>query len=1017
MCNAIFRVLAALILVPALAAAQSWSSISLVTNANETQQVLLRDADGRPSQRITVTNLLPDNPITGVSLSGSVLTFTFEDGSTQDVTLPAGGGGGGSNDGVLTGLSFATDGSTLTATRSVGANVVANVPAALRATGGLTTDQARDTAGALVATLPTFTYNATSNTLAWVASSIPASYASASSTSTQQAWQTRIGAAQDWSTIPAGTTIRLGKVVEHGGSYFGAIAQHNRGGTGPDGDATNWVQISNWRGTWTAAWYPAGSFVSHNGLPWVAESQVTASDPAPDAATSTKWLQLGSAPTAVVIASSNTSIPTSANGNTYVHTGSSNITYTLPRASGTGAVANGWEVVITNQGAGDLTIDGFGSDTVDGSATLVLTQNGRSVRVQKIANSAWATIADTKDEVGTGGGSGTIADNSITPAKAQADTAVRMAAWRARLGSSKIDAGNALPAATATNIGDVHIFTRPVASGLSWRDISAPSTVITSANAGDIGLYLTNGWTRVGNVVGTGQNLLLDNAASPIAASAANAANVLYRAGNFYRNEAVHVADPTATYRAFATSDLPNTYVWGGAVNVNPTASTTTENTVIYSIPAARFERKITTGGIAVWIGYDQANWRGPVADESAADRTVQAIGDVVFYGGTVYVVTAYTARTPDRFQWTRIRDEDLIARVDAIAADATSLAGLRDRLSVFGTAELSPPGIPDRIFPEFMALRLDNRITGRTIIEIRVLIEDTPIATVNQTAALAPFNTFTSIEDEAVGPTGGVINIALNASTRDNLLNGISSAAQYTRFDIHYKFTGTSLATNVPADAIDRIHFGVNNNGYPAAGGGLTQSQVDARVLALRSLVTTAATPVAGDRFFFTDENQAGDPLRFSDVYTLTTALVTDDSVLDTAQGTRTTADRGKLLAVSATSENAVELIQPRTFTARTATAGASRTWTYTLAAADTEILIGALTRPGSGGRALATRVIPRAILSSTAILVALDMRLGSTASPDNMSIGVASSISGNTLTLTNTGWLNNDTPIVYSK
>ena len=34
------------------------------------------------------------NPVTGLSISGDVLTVTFADGSTHDLTLPAGGGGG-----------------------------------------------------------------------------------------------------------------------------------------------------------------------------------------------------------------------------------------------------------------------------------------------------------------------------------------------------------------------------------------------------------------------------------------------------------------------------------------------------------------------------------------------------------------------------------------------------------------------------------------------------------------------------------------------------------------------------------------------------------------------------------------------------------------------------------------------------------------------------------------------------------------------------------------------------------
>ena len=98
-----------------------------------------------------------------------------------------------------------------------------------------------------------------------------------------------------WRDYPNGHTFPIGSVASHGGAYFGAITQHDKGGTGPDGDPTNWVLLSNWRGDWSDVWYPAGSFVRRNGLPYVATELVRRGDPAPDAATNTKWLVLGSA--------------------------------------------------------------------------------------------------------------------------------------------------------------------------------------------------------------------------------------------------------------------------------------------------------------------------------------------------------------------------------------------------------------------------------------------------------------------------------------------------------------------------------------------------------------------------------------------------------------------------------------------------------------------------------------------------------------------------------------------------
>ena len=303
----------------------------------------------------------------------------------------------------------------------------------------------------------------------------------------------------------------------------------------------------------------------------------------------------------VVIASSNTTIPATARGNTYVHTGASNITYTLPPASGGGAVANGWEFVVSNQGSGDLAIDGNGSDTVNGSATLVISDNGRSVRLQKTANSAWVAIADTatggtafsptkaniydavkgifvhntavtaddaNDELDFATGvASTLNDNSIAPIKAQADTDSQKKAWRARLASSRISqVSAALPAVTDFNSGDLLIVGRGGATTVTFVDVDAPATQLTTTVAGDIMMVLSNRWTRLGNLF---------------------------------------------------------------------------------------------SGGIAA----------------------------------------------------------------QAAQATATAAKAVTDKLQVFGTIEINPPGIPDRTFPEFLALKLSNKLVSETIIDAKVTI------------------------------------------------------------------------------------------------------------------------------------------------------------------------------------------------------------------------------------------------------------------------------------------------------
>ena len=106
----------------------------------------------------------------------------------------------------------------------------------------------------------------------------------------------------------------------------------------------------------------------------------------------------------VVFSGMSVTIPATADGHTYVHTGASAATFTLPPASGAGEVRDGFKLTIPNRGTGTLTVDGASSDTIDGSANIELAQN-RSITVQKVASSAWLIIADTKDETGGGGGS------------------------------------------------------------------------------------------------------------------------------------------------------------------------------------------------------------------------------------------------------------------------------------------------------------------------------------------------------------------------------------------------------------------------------------------------------------------------------------------------------------------------------------------------------------------------------------------------------------------------------------
>ena len=95
------------------------------------------------------------------------------------------------------------------------------------------------------------------------------------------------------------------------------------------------------------------------------------------------------------------------------------------------------------------------------------------------------------------------ADNSLTPAKMDADTDAKKKAFREAFASAHIGSGLALPRAEVSNVGDVWIFPRAVANGLAWRDISDSATIINSAESGDVALYLNAviGWVRVGNIL------------------------------------------------------------------------------------------------------------------------------------------------------------------------------------------------------------------------------------------------------------------------------------------------------------------------------------------------------------------------------------------------------------------------------------------------------------------------------------------------------------------------------------
>ena len=400
--------------------------------------------------------------------------------------------------------------------------------------------------------------------------SLTAAQARATSAAHRREWQTRLGIPDDWSEIPAGTPIAIGKVVEHGGLYFAARVAHNRGGSGPDGDDTNWILLSNWGGTWTDKWWPRGTIVSRGGYPYVATAVVRAGSPAPNATTNVLWLLLGAIPPQVRSYSANFIVTAVMRGWTFRATGSTTRLLSLPNASGAGEVPDGWEAVVANGSSADQTVSPNGTDQIGGSGALTLA-SGRAVRLQKVASGVWIVIADTKDEVGSGGSAfvpskanlyeavkaifvhntaisaddanneldfasgmaGAIADNSIAPIKAMAALATEKKAWRERLGSSSIGlVANALPAVANHNVGDTLIIGRGGTTVVPFREIDEPAAELTDTVAGDVMMLLAAGWSRVGNLFSGGiaaaaARVIANNAASAAAAAQLDADTVI----------------------------------------------------------------------------------------------------------------------------------------------------------------------------------------------------------------------------------------------------------------------------------------------------------------------------------------------------------------------------------------------------------------------------------------------------------------------------------------------------------
>ena len=383
-------------------------------------------------------------------------------------------------------------------------------------------------------------------------------------------------ASEVWAEIAAGTTIPVKKIVTHGGLYFACIAEHQKGATGPDGDADNWLVITNFAGPWSNKWWPRGTFVTHGGYPYVSTAVVPVNSPAPNAATNVLWLLLGTIPPGVVSYNANTIITAAQRGFTFRATGDTTRLLSLPNASGAGEVENGWDVSASNGSTADQSIRPNGADTIGGNAGLTIAP-GRVVTLRKVATGVWIIATDTKDETGgdgaafmpskanlyeavkaifvhnsavsaddpnneldfAAGAAGALADNSIPPIKILANRDVDKKSFRARVGSvSVVGVANELPAVANHNVNDLAIVWRGGATTVPFRELDAPAVELTDTVAGDLIQLYPAGWTRVSNLFSGG---IAAAAARDIAESNRDRLMVSLTQGDFYGGSAAAI--------------------------------------------------------------------------------------------------------------------------------------------------------------------------------------------------------------------------------------------------------------------------------------------------------------------------------------------------------------------------------------------------------------------------------------------------------------------------------------------
>ena len=471
---------------------------------NEVTQSFLLNIFGLTAQELN--DLFVNAVVSGSGLSQSI-TITQADGSTFALALPdttGGDGGGGTADGRVSSVAFAADGTTLTLTLTTGATVSASVPAALRQA-GLSQSQVQALINAA---------EADDLTVAQVASQISTALANyrefASVFSRSADYTLQVSDRGDTIRLTGGTARTFSAPSAAPNGWWARLLNTSSAVLTFDVGVTARIE-----GAGQTLEIPAGDCVTVQYLG--ASTWAVVTDTAGEAGDDGG----GSAPAErVVLAISDQVQGTGTDGQTgasgvasqalptdYNDFDNTELIVYDPRNNTTTFIylRNAWLAAQTDGNAPKL----GASDQDEAGTRQWITWTPSTRLFGRSGQSATATARDILrivgvrlfNDGGAGGSAGEVADGSLTPAKMDSDTEAKQKAFRETFASAHIGQGAALPLAAVSNVGDVWIFPQAVSSGLAWRDVSDQATVIDSADAGDVGLYIgARGWVRVGNI-------------------------------------------------------------------------------------------------------------------------------------------------------------------------------------------------------------------------------------------------------------------------------------------------------------------------------------------------------------------------------------------------------------------------------------------------------------------------------------------------------------------------------------